>query len=70
MTRATLALLAIGAAWLLLRRRRKPASRYPYVVGDQGPETFVPMAAWDGAAAYDGNSRTIRVRWTPTTTEV
>lgn len=55
MTRATLALLAIGAAWLLLRRRRKPASRYPYVVGDQGPETFVPMAAWDG------NSHTYRM---------
>lgn len=58
---AALTLLALAVA--LWRKRAEPEPPDPYAEP-------VPMAAWDGTARYDENSHTVRIRWTPTTTEV
>lgn len=66
MTRPLLALAALALLVIAARRkRRRPVEQQP----DDYDEP-VPMAAWDGTARYDENSHTVRIRWTPTTTEV
>lgn len=68
---ALVSALVVAGVWVG-RRHRKPCR-----VARPGPETLrmtdgayiVPMTAWGGTARYNPNSHTVRIRWTPTTTE-
>lgn len=69
MTRAILLALSALAAYRALRAARDAVADARLMLATDDPYAEpIPMAAWDGTARYDENSRTIRIRWSPTTT--